>query len=111
MNQFIGNENLRRHCRMVAAAMEAYARERDEVTEEVEVWWVGGLLHDLDWGKIPEKHPPKAVNEILPGEVIRRTLLEPWKHMHPNERYLFACDESCRLISLVPAFGRITYTI
>lgn len=103
LNRYIENENLRHHCRMVAAAMEAYARELDKFGEEVEAWWTAGLLHDLDWEKYPDEHPAKAVEEILPEagypeEIIlaikahapERTGREPETEM---ERYLFACDE------------------
>jgi len=103
LNRYIENENLRHHCRMVAAATEAYAHKLDKFGEEVEAWWTAGLLHDLDWEKYPEKHPAKAVEEILPEagypkDVIgaveahapERTGREPETKI---ERYLFACDE------------------
>ena len=103
LNEYIQNENLKHHCRMVAAAMEAYAHEEDRFREEVEAWWTAGLLHDLDWEKHPEEHPAIAVEQILPErgypeEVImavkahapERTGREP---QTPIERYLFACDE------------------
>lgn len=103
LESYIQNENLRNHCRMVAAAMEAYAHELDKFQEEIEAWWTAGLLHDLDWEKYPEEHPAKAVEEILPEagypeEIINaveahapeRTGREPEMEI---ERYLFACDE------------------
>jgi len=103
LNQYIENENLRHHCRMVAAAMEAYAHELDKFQEEVEAWWTAGLLHDLDWEKYPEEHPNKAVEEILPEEGYPEEVIEAIKAHAPErtgkepemeiERYLFACDE------------------
>lgn len=103
LDKYIGNDNLKRHCRMVATAMEAYARDLGKYQEEIEAWWTAGLLHDLDWEKYPEEHPHKAVNEILPEagypeEIIwaieahapERTGREPETEI---ERYLFACDE------------------
>ncbi len=101
--QWIKNENLQLHCRMVADAMEACARKlgKDEVT--VHNWWLAGLLHDLDWEKQPEAHPNYALEHVfpetdLPNEVIEairahapeRTGKEPDTEI---ERYLFACDE------------------
>ena len=47
LNRYIENENLRRHCRMVAAAMEGYAHKLEKFREEIEAWWTAGLLHDL----------------------------------------------------------------
>lgn len=103
LEQYIENENLKHHCRMVAKATEAYAKELGKRQHEIEQWWSAGLLHDLDWEKYPEEHPAKAVNEILPKKgyddaVIRaieahapeRTGREPTTEL---ERYLFACDE------------------
>lgn len=103
LEEFIENENLRHHCRMVAKATEAYAKELGKTDREIDQWWVAGLLHDLDWEAYPEEHPHKAVNEILPekgyDEVIinaieahapERTGREPEAEI---ERYLFACDE------------------
>lgn len=103
LEEYIENENLRHHCRMVAKAVEAYARELDKSDKEIEQWWTAGLLHDLDWEKFPEEHPNKAVNEILPekgyGDIVikaieahapERTGRNPDTEI---ERYLFACDE------------------
>lgn len=103
LNRYIDNVNLMHHCRMVAAAMEAYAGSLDKDREEVDRWWTAGLLHDLDWEKYPDEHPARAVENILPeagysDEVIgaveahapERTGREPETEI---ERFLFACDE------------------
>lgn len=103
LNEYIKNENLRHHCRMVAAAMEAYAHKLDKPQEEIEKWWTAGLLHDLDWEKYPEEHPVKAVEEILPSQGYPEDVIAAIKAHAPErtgkepesqiERYLFACDE------------------
>ncbi len=103
LKEYIDNDNLRHHCRMVADAMEAYAADLEKDEDTVERWWSAGLLHDLDWEKHPEDHPAVAVEQILPGagypeDVIgaveahapERTGREPEAEI---ERYLFACDE------------------
>lgn len=103
MKKYIDNENLQRHCYMVASAMEAYAGELGLTDEEIEKWWTTGLLHDLDWEKYPDEHPNKAVNEILPEKGYSEDIIEAIK-AHAPERtgkqpeteldcYLFACDE------------------
>lgn len=104
LNRYIENENLRHHCRMVAAAMKAYAGSLDKAADEVGKWWTAGLLHDLDWEQYPDEHPAKAVEEMLPeagypADVIgaveahapERTGREPETEM---ERHLFSCNES-----------------
>lgn len=101
--QYIKNDALVHHCKMVATATEAYAKKLGKNEHEIEEWWTAGLLHDLDWEMYPDEHPNKAVNEILPplgysDDVINaikahapeRTGKEPEYEL---ERYLFACDE------------------
>lgn len=98
LEEYIHNEALRHHCRMVAAAMEAYAQA---LGEDTELWYQAGLLHDLDWEKYPDEHPNKAVSEILtdyPAQLLDairahapfRTGKQPETLL---EKYLFACDE------------------
>jgi lysyl-tRNA synthetase class 2 len=106
MEQYISNDALRQHCRMVASAMKAYA---ENLGENAELWYQTGLLHDLDWEMYPDEHPNKAVNEILvdyPTELLEaikahapeRTGKQPETLL---ERYLFACDEISGLMHAV----------
>lgn len=98
MEQHIQNEALRRHCRMVAAAMAAYA---EKLGEDTELWYQTGLLHDLDWEEYPDEHPNKAVTEWLdqyPEELKQAILTHAPSRTGKNpesliQRYLFACDE------------------
>jgi len=103
LKTYITSESLRQHSEMVATAMEGYASKLEKPDDTVDKWWTAGLLHDLDWEKFPDKHPAKAVDEILPDngydkEIImaveahapERTGREPSSEI---ERYLFACDE------------------
>lgn len=98
LEQYITNPALKHHCEMVAAAMEAYAKE---IGEDSELWYQAGLLHDLDWEKYPDEHPNVAINELLtdyPQELKAavaahapfRTGKKPETTI---EKYLFACDE------------------
>lgn len=103
LSEYIENDALLHHSKMVATACEAYAQELGKSTEEVDTWWMAGLLHDLDWEKYPDEHPNKAVYEILPEKGYSPEILEAIKTHAPErtgkqpetelERYLFACDE------------------
>ncbi|PWN07103.1 HD domain-containing protein [Rhodohalobacter mucosus] len=103
LNEWIESENLRHHSRMVAMAMEAYARELGKDASETDVWWTAGLLHDLDWEKYPDEHPNKATDEILAERGYPDIILDAIRAHAPErtgrypeteiERYLFACDE------------------
>ncbi|MBP9781215.1 HDIG domain-containing protein [Candidatus Woesebacteria bacterium] len=98
LQQYIKNEALRRHCSMVAQAMEAYAKL---LNQDVELWYQTGLLHDLDWEQYPDEHPNRAIQELLvnyPAELLQaiaahapsRTGKQPESQL---DKYLFACDE------------------
>lgn len=98
LDQYVKNEALKHHMRMVAQAMEAYAKE---LGEDPELWYQAGLLHDLDWEMFPDEHPNKAIAEFLNEypESLRqaiaahapdRTGKQPETLI---EKYLFANDE------------------
>lgn len=103
LEQYIESDSLRHHSRMVALAMQEYAKSLDKPDEEILEWWTAGLLHDLDWEKYPDEHPKKAVSEILPDEGYPQNVIEAVEAHAPDrtgkepeteiERYLFACDE------------------
>lgn len=98
LEEKVSNEALRQHCQMVADAMEAYAKEMEE---DADLWYLSGLLHDIDWEAFPDEHPNKAIKEWLdeyPQELKDaiaahapdRTGKKPETKL---EKYLFACDE------------------
>jgi lysyl-tRNA synthetase, class II len=106
VKKYIKNDKLTHHCKMVAIAMSAYAKE---LGEDEELWYQTGLLHDLDWEMYPDDHPNKAVNEILTN--YPRVVLEAIEAHAPGitgkqpstvmEKYLFACDELSGLMHAV----------
>ena len=56
--QHVQDEYQRYHARMVATAMEGYAASFGEDTD---LWYVTGLLHDLDFEKHPTTHPGESL--------------------------------------------------
>ncbi|HZZ98471.1 MAG TPA: lysine--tRNA ligase [Candidatus Saccharimonadia bacterium] len=102
----VKNASLLNHCRMVAKAMETYAKH---LGEDTELWYQTGLLHDLDWEAFPDEHPNHAINELLkdyPTE-LKQAVAEhaPDRTGHQPEsilgKYLFACDELSGFIHAV----------
>lgn len=103
LEKWIPNENLQKHCRMVASAMEAYARHLGKDDETIENWWLAGLLHDLDWEKQPDEHPNYALSNIFPDTDLNEEIIGAIRAHAPErtgkepeteiERYLYACDE------------------
>ncbi len=104
LEEWVENENLRKHMYAVEAAVRSYAREQGA---DEDLWGLAGLLHDLDWEKYPEEHPLKAVEALrekgYPEEVVHAILahrsdftgVEPETEL---DRHLVACDELTGLI-------------
>lgn len=94
------SESLRRHAYAVEAAMEHYANLFDE---DVELWRMTGLLHDMDYEKhpTPEEHPFVGVDALrehgYPGVMLEAILGHAEYSGTPREtrlaRTLFAVDE------------------
>ena len=58
LEDYVKDEYQRHHARMVATAMEGYAKL---LGEDPDLWFMTGLLHDLDFEKHPDVHPAKSL--------------------------------------------------
>lgn len=71
LDSHVLDEYQRHHGRMVAAAMEGYAKL---FGEDADLWYITGLLHDIDFEQHPDKHPGESLkwfNEWgYPAELI-----------------------------------------
>jgi len=111
LNQYIKSSSLIKHSKMVAIAMEYYARIYTLPENEVSDWYAAGLLHDLDWEMYPEEHPNYSVENILPKLGVSLDVINAIKahapqrtNYFPNskiETHLFACDEISGFINAV----------
>jgi len=100
LHQYTETESLRRHAYAVAASMQAYAKKYGE---DVDKWYVTGLLHDFDYEKYPteEQHTvvsAKILTELgYPDDVIYAIRAHAnYNHLSrdtPLAKALFACDE------------------
>ena len=108
VNEYIQNENLKRHMYAVEASMRFYA---EELGEDVEVWGITGLLHDFDWEIHPtlEQHPQDGAAILraqgVPDEIVQAILSHADHTGVPRkstmEKALYACDEITGLIVAV----------
>jgi predicted hydrolase (HD superfamily) len=58
LERHVSDEYQRLHALMVATAMEAYA---PQFQGDPHLWYVTGLLHDLDFDQFPETHPAESL--------------------------------------------------
>ena len=116
-HEWTKTESLRRHAYAVEAAMEHYARH---FGENVELWRLTGLLHDLDYEKHPtqEEHPFVGVAMLrekgYPEEILDAILGHATYSGTPRTslmaKTLFAVDELAGFITAV-AYVRPTKLI
>ena len=73
-HEWTETESLRKHAYAVEAGMEHYAKQ---FNEDIELWRMTGLLHDMDYEKHPsqEEHPFVGV-EVLRGKSYPDIMLE-----------------------------------
>lgn len=94
------------HSKMVATAMEEYATK---LGENADLWYLTGLLHDLDYFEHPEKHPGESLNWFktwgYPEELIHAVEAHAINYngfnTEPQTKLaaaLIACDEMSGLL-------------
>ncbi len=92
------------HSKMVAAAVESYA---EKYGEDKDLWYISGLLHDLDYYKHPEEHPKVSLEFFkgkgYPEELIDAVAAHAWDRtgVEPKTKLakaLYASDEMSGLI-------------
>src|SRR5688500_5194089 len=58
LEQHVADDYQRHHALMVATAMEGYAKM---FQEDAHLWYVTGLLHDIDFEQHPDTHPRESL--------------------------------------------------
>lgn len=101
LEQHVKDPYQRLHARMVATAMEGYAK-RFEADQEL--WWTTGYLHDLDFDEHPGTHPGESLRWFqewgYPPELIHAVEAHAYGYhgyqtlpQTPLAAALLACDE------------------
>lgn len=97
----VSDEYQRHHAFMVATAMEGYAKI---FGEDVDLWFLTGFLHDLDFQKHPDTHPKESLGWFkewgYPEELVHAVEAHAYGYngftMLPQTKLasaLMACDE------------------
>jgi putative nucleotidyltransferase with HDIG domain len=100
IEEYIQNESLKKHCYAVEDAMRFYAKK---IGEDEDRWACAGLLHDVDWEKMPETHPNTAAPILQEAGYDQELINAVLSHGYPThsstpresilDHHLFACDE------------------
>jgi predicted hydrolase (HD superfamily) len=103
LHEYVNDEYQRFHALMVGTALEGYARQ---LNQDVDLWFLTGYLHDLDYDRHPTEHPGPSLTWFTewdyPPELIQAV------RAHANgfngfttpaesqlDKALIACDEIC----------------
>ena len=106
LEEYVQEPYQRLHAKMVALGMEAYAKHYGQ---NEDLWYITGLLHDLDYDKYPDAHPNESLKWFsdwgYPTELIdavsahafgsKRTDTPPKTKL---DYCLIACDELSGLL-------------
>ncbi|MBN2100831.1 HDIG domain-containing protein [Candidatus Dojkabacteria bacterium] len=84
VNQHTSNKNLVKHMLAVAAAMKAYAAR---FNEDEEKWQVCGILHDVDYEKMGERHPSPWGKQLLEEAGVEDDVIEAIMQHGPCTAY------------------------
>ena len=101
LEKHVKDEYQRHHAYMVAIAMEGYAKLWNE---DSHIWYLTGLLHDLDFEQYPHTHPKESLSWFkewdYPEDMIHAVEAHAYNYNGfttlPNSKLAFAlmaCDE------------------
>jgi len=101
LEQHVSDEYQRHHARMVATAMEGYA---PQFGGDADLWYLTGLLHDIDFERHPATHPGESLRWFrdwgYPEELIHAVEAHAYNYngfttlpQTPLAAALLACDE------------------
>ncbi len=77
LKSHVTSPSLIKHCMAVEGAMRGYAKL---LGEDVEIWGITGLLHDIDFEKYPEEHPAHARELLEPANLSDEILTAIEEH-------------------------------
>lgn len=117
LEQHVQDEYQRHHALMVATVMSGYAKQYGE---DPDLWFVTGLLHDIDFEKHPETHPRESLQWFkewnYPEELIHAVEAHAYGYHGyttlPRTRLaaaLLACDEICGIFYAYRKLNPVRY--
>lgn len=115
--QHVQDEYQRHHALMVATAMEGYAQQ---LGADRDLWYLAGLLHDLDFEQFPDQHPAQSLKWFAdwgyPEELIHAVEAHAYGYNGfatlPKTKLaaaLLACDEICGIFYAYRKLNPVKY--
>ena len=117
LRERVQDDYQRHHALMVATALEGYAAQ---FQEDPHLWFVTGLLHDLDFEQHPETHPREALAWFKGWDYPEALIHAVEAHAYgyhgfttlPQTRLaaaLLACDEICGIFYAYRKLNPVPY--
>jgi len=106
LHQYVKNESLIKHSKMVAYAM---SKLSDKYKENQDVWYITGLLHDIDYEKWPDKHPNR-VRVILKKYNIDNNIIEAILG-HADENKLYRKNKMAKVLFTIDELTGLMYAV
>jgi predicted hydrolase (HD superfamily) len=117
LEKYVADDYQRHHALMVATAMEGYA---PQFGGDPTLWYVTGLLHDLDFEKFPEQHPAESLKWFAewgyPEDLIHAVEAHAYGYHGfatlPRTKLaaaLLACDEICGIFYAYRKLNPVPY--
>jgi predicted hydrolase (HD superfamily) len=118
LEQHVQDEYQRHHALMVATAMEGYSAT---FQSDPQLWFVTGLLHDLDFEQHPDTHPRESLqwfkNWNYPEDLIHAVEAHAYGYHGyttlPQTKLaaaLLACDEICGIFYAYRKLNPVRYS-
>lgn len=101
LKKYVTDEYQQHHAKMVATVLKEYAKKYNE---DENLWYITGLLHDIDYQQYPDEHPfkslewfkqwnyPEPLIHAVSAHYFKKTNEEPKTKLAAA---LIACDELC----------------
>lgn len=117
LEKYVQDDYQRHHARMVATALAGYAPAYDG---DPQLWYVTGLLHDLDFEQYPERHPRESLQWFrawgYPEDLIHAVEAHAYGYNGcttlPRTKLaaaLLACDEICGIFYAYRKLNPVRY--
>lgn len=118
LEEHVSDEYQRLHAKMVATAMEGYAKK---FGEDPDLWYITGLLHDVDFQEHPDTHPGPSLGWFkewgYPDELIHAVEAHAYGYngftTEPKTKLagaVISCDEICGIFYAYRKVNPIPYS-